>query len=135
MSTDSDCSSSETQRLLRFLLVGVVGFLVDAALVNLFAIATNPWLARVGSFLIAVLVTWRLNSRFTFGHPGRGFWHYLSGQSLGIAINYGVYAAVLLFLPDHPMDLSVSVAAGSGAAMVFNYMVMKHWVFGSADHS
>lgn len=129
MSEAANSASSETQRLLRFALVGGVGFFVDAALVNVFAMAINPWLARVGSFFFAVLVTWHLNSRFTFGHTGLGIAHYLSGQSLGIMINYGVYAAVLLHLPRTPWGLSIAVAAGSFIAMFLNYLFMKHWIF------
>ncbi len=119
----------ESRRILRFTLVGVIGFLVDAATLYLLALQVNPYLARLCSFLAAVVVTWRLNATLTFGSEGRGFVAYVSGQSLGLALNYLVYSAVLWVIRGVQGDLLIALAAGSGCAMVFNYVAMKYWIF------
>jgi putative flippase GtrA len=122
-------------QFLRFCLVGALGFVTDFA--TLYAGVT--WLGfgtiggRILSFLVAATVTWKLNRHFTFDRQDAGsareWLHYLLFTSMGGAINVAVYQ-VWLYLTDHtPVNLFLGVAAGSGAAMLFNFMVSKRAVF------
>jgi len=122
-------ATSERQRLRRFIFTGCVGFVTDAFLLYLFSGFAGPFVARIGSFIIAVLVTWRLNVVLTFGHEGKGLLHYLSGQTLGIALNYLTYSSAVLLLPETVLRLLIALTLGSSVAMIFNYLAMKHWIF------
>ena len=55
----------------RFLIVGTIGFIVDAGLLVLLMAAAGlgHYSAHVVSFMVAVCVTWWLNPTFTFRAP------------------------------------------------------------------
>ena len=117
---------SETARqLVRFCLVGGVGFCVDAAILcGLVAAGWSPWPSRVASYLGAATLTWSLNRTFTFrrrrraGH--REWLAYVAMNGIGAAINYAVFALVLLLGPFEGRLLT-GVALGSLAGLAFNF--------------
>ena len=123
-------------QFLRFGLVGVAGYAVDAgvltALVELLAI--DPYSARVVSFICAASTTWWFNRRFTFApHPERraaSQWTLFLLVSLGgAAINYGAYVLTLQFWPLALEYPAIGAAVGALAGYVFNFPVSKHLVF------
>jgi putative flippase GtrA len=81
--------------ILRFGVVGVVGFVVDAGVLTLGLWAgAGPWLGRVLSYLAAATTTFSLNRAWTFraaDRPGR--WRRIGAVLLvnlvGFACNYG----------------------------------------------
>jgi putative flippase GtrA len=128
----------------RFLIVGTIGFIVDAGLLVLLMAAAGlgHYAARVVSFMVAVCVTWWLNRTFTFRAPKpsgparnapvmRELAAYVLFQSAGIAINFGVYSILIersAIFYDLP---ALAVAVGSLAAMVFNFATARWIVFRS----
>jgi putative flippase GtrA len=119
-----------------FAVVGVIGFLVEAAVVSTltYVAGWGPWRARIPSFLLAVLVTWLLNRTFTF--PGRGLQRrsvegvlYLATVALGSAVNLGVYGLVLHYVPALSALPIVPLAAGSLAGLLFNFNSARLLVF------
>lgn len=120
----------------RFVVVGGVGFLVDAAVLMLLVNVNgwNPFYARLLSFAVAVTATWLLNRRYTFARRRRHRTHaeysrYVLAQSLGAALNYAVFAACLVGsqrLRELPV---LALAVGSIVAMGFNFWVMQWLVF------
>jgi hypothetical protein len=66
----------ERDRFARFSVIGSLGFLVDAGVLQLLITMTDlgPLLARIGSFAIAVLVTFALNRYWTFFGSHRRPW-------------------------------------------------------------
>ena len=117
-------------QFLRFCLVGVIGFVVDAgtleALVRLDL--AGLYLGRVLSYLLAASVTWLLNARFTFRQAGR--WDvYVILNAIGAGVNYATYAAVLAALPATRDMPSVAVAAGSAVALLVNFASNRWLVF------
>ena len=126
----------------RFVVVGTIGFLVDAGMLVLLmsAAGLGHYTGRVGSFLVAVVVTWWLNRTFTFRAPrlsGQGrrvsilreFATYVLFQSVGIAINFATYWTLIeryTLFHDQPV---LAVAAGSLTAMVFNFVTARWIVF------
>ena len=123
-------------QFLRFGLVGVAGYAVDAsvltALVELLAI--DPYSARVVSFLCAATTTWGLNRRFTFArNPVRrpaGEWLGFLAVSLGgAAINYGTYVLALQFWALAFEFPALGAACGALAGFLFNFPESKHLVF------
>ena len=121
-------------RLLRFALVGSIGFAVDATVLQLLVIGgCDAYLGRLASYLCAATVTWALNRRFTFpmpwGRPLHREWtRYVAINGIGAAINYAVYAACLLTLEVARAHLALAVAAGSLASLGFNFSACNRWL-------
>jgi putative flippase GtrA len=124
-------------QMLRFGMVGGIGFLVDAGV--LYAMLTwglGPYSGRVVSFLVAATVTYILNRSFTFrresrsdNHPAGEWLAYLGLMVIGGLVNYGTYAAaVALFEPVHRYPV-IGVALGSIAGMAINFWTSKTMVF------
>jgi putative flippase GtrA len=118
----------------RFVVVGGLGFLVDASILSLLVHvwSWSPYTARVLSFAAAVTATWYCNRRWVFS-PTKGatreYGAYVAVQTAGAAINFVTYAVLIALLPALARLPFVPLAAGSALAMVFNYSAAKHWVF------
>lgn len=128
-------AGSGRARFMRFVMVGIAGFLADNAVLAAlhYGAGTSPFSARVVSMLLATLVTWRLNRSITFASKApnqatEGL-RYLSVVSVSLAINYAVYALVLTLEPHLPPF--VGVMAGAAAAMGFSYLGYSLFVFTS----
>ncbi len=127
------------QRILRFVVVGSIGFAVDATiLLALTALAGwQPLEARIVSFMAAVTVTWLLNRNATFSDrralrattSANEYVRYVLTQSIGAAINLAVFGIALWMLPALRMHLLVPLALGSIFALCFNYLALLHLVF------
>jgi len=115
-----------------FASVGTVGFLVDAGI--LFALISyfGPYLARLCSFFVAVLVTWRLNRLFTFKSQQDGwseFKRYFASQSIGAGLNYFIYALAIFtfgWMAEFPL---LALGLGSIAGLTVNFILAKRFVF------
>ncbi|WP_083499310.1 GtrA family protein [Thioalkalivibrio nitratireducens] len=126
-----------TGEALRFGLVGVVGFGVDA-LALLAAIhlgGMDLYRARVVSYLAAATTTWFLNRRFTFVSTstqlGSQWLRFLTVNAAGGAVNYTVYA-LLVYLSQPFRDAPVlAVAVGSLTGFLLNFAGSKWLVFGA----
>lgn len=121
-------------RLLRFSIVGGVGFLVDTGLLYALIRTTgmDPYSARLVSFLSSATTTWALNRSFTFakgiqGAPTYGEWAaYLALMMGGGVVNYGVYSLCITFssgMYAHPV---LAVAAGSVAGLFLNFSTSRN---------
>jgi len=128
---------TEAVRFARFVVVGGIGFAVDAGVLTalLHATALGPYLARVVSFGAAVVCTYLLNRNWTFASRQRRgdrlFLSYLATQIVGALINYCVYAAVVYVtrLPP-PTGPLIALTAGSALALIWNYASLRWFVFG-----
>jgi putative flippase GtrA len=122
-------------QFLRFAVTGVIGLVADVgALYTALALGAGPYAGRVLSFLVAVLVTWRINRRYTFAPSGSQWmewWRYLGAMSGGALLNLGAYTLVLWLLPPAPWTPALGVAAGALAGMVVNFLSAKFFVFKS----
>lgn len=126
-------------QLLAFSVVGVVGFIVDSAVLYT-AIALGLGLAggRVVSYLAAVTVTWALNRRYTFAdrseHALLKQWaRFAFTQLAGASVNLGSYYVLLhtnrAVIARWPV---LGVAVGSLAGLSINFVVAKIYVFGTS---
>lgn len=117
----------------RFLLVGTIGFVVDAsAFLALHALL--PLIpARVSALLIAITATWWLNRRFTFASTTPRRWaewaRYAAGSALGASVNATVSLGLLWQIPRSEPVLAVAI--GSVAGLAVNFLVAKHVAFRS----
>lgn len=124
------------RQIFLFALVGALGFVVDAGIVQALVreFAVNPYGARVVSFLAAATTTWSFNRRYTFAGHTRGsrrreLLRYLVAMAGGFALNYGAYAACVLFWPLVREWPAIGVAAGSIAGAALNFITSKYWIF------
>ncbi len=127
-----------SRRFARFVVTGAIGFVVDAGVLYAALYAGFGWYTgRLGSFLAAVLVTWLINRRWTFGAHASAptateFLRYLSAMSLGALVNYGTYAAIGFAFPYSAWLPLFAVGAGSIAGLAVNFTTASRWVFRDA---
>ncbi len=125
------------RQIWRFALVGVVGYLVNAGLVEAFVLSLGPVKAQMLAFPAAVSVTWWLNRCFTFGasrHSLHQEWlRYVLANLLGWIANNGAYLWMIFSLPVAYKHPSIAVAVGSLAGMVFNFSSSRLFVFKNAE--
>ncbi|WP_194270710.1 GtrA family protein [Glaciimonas soli] len=127
--------------VLGFMVVGGIGFVVDACVMMLlYKYAGLPlYLSRVLSFLVAVFVTWLLNRSFVFAsktrtsaRAKREYVGYLAVQTAGALLNLGIFSSLIAGFPGLRTYPVIALMVGSGTAMIFNYYGLRHWVFGPA---
>jgi putative flippase GtrA len=123
--------------VLRFGIVGGIGFLVDAGVLMLLTgpFGWPPLPSRIASFPPALTATWILNRLWTFRNTGGKraagpqYAIYAGIQLTGMAINFIVYAALVSFGGLFVAQPVLALAAGSIVAMGFNYLVSRRFAF------
>jgi putative flippase GtrA len=120
---------------LRFSVVGAGGLAVDVGVfLAVLALGSDAYLARAVSALAAITATWWLHKEWTFRQPGhtarRGTYPaYVAVQSGGLAVNYGVFVAVLAVVPPGPLPSVFALGCGAAVALVFNFAGARGIVF------
>lgn len=123
-------------QFLRFCVVGGIGFLTDALLLELGVEAgLAPAVARMFSVLVALQVTYALHRSFTFraGH-GRGvkrWMRFLGVNLIGCAVNYAVFILALYELPfeDGRVERLLALVISTGVSLMVNYTMNRLFVF------
>lgn len=122
------------KRLFFFALAGGTGFVVDAAVLFVLLKLTrlDPFTARVLAIATAMGCTYLLNRSLTFGPSGRSIaaegTRYGGVGLASAALNYVIYAGLLLVLPMTPPLAALTVA--SILATAFSYVGYSRFVFG-----
>lgn len=123
-----------------FVLVGAIGFCVDAGLTVLIAkgLGFSPLLARPPAVIAATISNFLLNRAFTF-RGGRGHWssafvRYCLVAASGQALNYAVYAVALILIAalgfaQSSAAIAFSVACGAAAAMFLTFAGFRLFAF------
>lgn len=123
-------------QIFRFVVVGTIGFVLNAAMVEILARACGPLYAQLIAFPAVATVTWYLNRRYTFGASNKPITHewmsYILANTLGWVANNGVYVLLVLHVALAFRHPSIAVAAGSLAGMVFNFSISRVAVFKSS---
>ncbi len=124
------------REVLLFAVGGVVGFLVDAGIVQFLVrgAGVNPYAARVPSFLVAASVTWAWNRYLSFAHRRgidrrREWLRWMSVMSIGAVLNYGIYAVLVAVSATVQHWPAAGVAAGSAVAAFVNFLGARNLVF------
>ena len=122
-------------QFLRFGIAGIIGFVVDVAVLYLaMAAGANFYLGRGISFLCAVFATWQVTRNFAFTTAGslsawQEWWRYLLAMLGGGIVNYVCSAVAVSLLPPGPLVPMLGVAIGSIAGMSINFVSSKLFVF------
>lgn len=124
-------------QFLRFGVVGVAGFLVDAGVLTaMLWLGLGPYVGRVLSYLAAASTTFALNRAWTFRDASReapvaAQWgRFVLLNLVGFAANYGTYAALVAGTETVAAYPVLGVAAGSIAGMFLNFGLSRRFVFG-----
>ncbi|WP_312283886.1 GtrA family protein [Candidatus Igneacidithiobacillus taiwanensis] len=129
-------SNKRFHEIIRFGVSGVAGFIVDAGLIAIFtqAFGLGPIVAQLIGFTAAVTVTWLINRHWTFAEHASDKWlhewtRYVAANSIGAAVNNGVYVGLVLGLSAFSKIPVLAVAIGSIAGMGFNFLASKRLIF------
>lgn len=116
-----------------FLAGGAIAFAVDAGVLTLLTrgFDADPFLARLAAIAVAMVAGWRAHRQLTFAVSSpptlAEFASYATLAWSVAALNYAVYAAVLLLAPGTEPVLALIVS--SIAAMTASYLGMRLGVF------
>ena len=121
-------------QLLRFGVVGVVGFGIDTATVYALRGRLGLYGAGMVAYFVAASANWALNRAWTFRGRGTGRAHrqwamFLVANLGGLILNRGTYAALIAtsnLCITYPV---LAVAAGAIAGMFANFAASRHLVF------
>ena len=122
-----------------FVLVGAIGFLIDAGILTalMAGLDFGHYGARAISFTIAVTATWYMNRRWVFERnavrmSSREYTSYVAVQVIGALINLSVFAAVIELVPDLTKMPVIPLAVGAAVALMFNFSASSRFVFSNA---
>lgn len=130
------------RRFAKFIVVGGIGFLVDAAVLTLALryLTASIYAARMLSFSVAVVATWLLNRTFVFAarepRPlAAEYGRYLATQIIGALCNLLVFVALIEAIPRLASTPIVPLAIGAVLGALANYAGSVYWVFNASRRS
>jgi putative flippase GtrA len=134
MTTPHSNRSELLRQFFVFGVIGTAGFVVDTSTLYLAMgfMGLDHYSGRVVSWFVAATFTWAMNRRFTFSDsrpPFRQWLAFLASNAVGGLVNFGIYAAMVTFMPlvaEHPV---IGVAVGAIAGLFFNFSASKYVVF------
>lgn len=117
---------------IRFLIVGAIGFGIDAAITLLLIQQTvTPWLARVPAIVLAMTFTWLANRYFTYrvdrARSTREAIRYGLVALSTAAMNYLIYV-ILVGLGLWPV---AAVALATAIQAIVSFRMYRYFVFGN----
>jgi len=126
-------------RIVRFGLVGALGFSVDYAIFSLllYGIEQPLLTARVLAFFCAATTTWYGNRVITFANKERQFldsaftqWQKSMCSALASALpNMLVFKTIIELTPNAPMYHFAALTGGVLVGMISNFLLSRYWVF------
>ena len=114
--------------------VGVIGFLVDTAVLYATVAWAGLYLGGALAYAVAVTTTWWLNRVWTFRGRGSGAAHrqwmtFVVANVPGLCLNLGTYFALVTFVPLCAARPVLAIAAGAVAGMFANFAMARTVVF------
>lgn len=116
-----------------FLVSGGAAFCTDALVLEILShwVGIDPLLARLASISVAMVVGWLSHRRLTFALQVPPtlpeFLRYAGVAWFSSAVNYVVFATLLVLLPDIPMFVAFVLAAA--VQMFVSYVGMRFGAF------
>ena len=123
------------RQIFLFAVAGVIGLVVDVAVLYALVGVMGPFYGRAMSFFAAVLATWGVNRSLAFRgyHSGLSrkseFAAYFTLMLAGGAVNYAVYSGLVVGVDLVRRYLFLGVAAGSLAGMAVNFLTSRYLLF------
>jgi putative flippase GtrA len=121
-------------QFIRFGFVGIVGLIIDTAVVYGFRRSLGLYGAGLLAYVFAASVTWILHRVWTFrGHgstPAHRQWAmFLAANLVGFVLNRGTYALLVTFLPIAAAQPVIATSSGAIAGMFVNFTLSRRVVF------
>ncbi len=120
----------------RFIIVGALGFLVDAGILTILHSIFEFSLvqARLCSFAAAVTVTWYLNRQHTFAdrkdiRAVHEWGRYAVVNSIGALLNLGIFLLLVYRFALFASWPIVPLAIAASIALVFNFLTSRQLAF------
>ena len=114
------------ERISTFILVGVVGFLLDYSLFTFISHYAPDFVSRAVSFSVALFTTWVLNRRYTFSFAEkslvREFFKYVAASKFSVFLNYVVFILLVALFSFSYLESYVFATALSS---VSNYLLYR----------
>ncbi len=131
-----------SRKLPGFVVVGAIGFLIDAGILTLLmtGFELDHYSARAISFTVAVTFTWYMNRRWVFekstaSMSGREYSSYIVVQVIGALINLSIFVAVIEIVPSLTNIPVIPLAVGAIAGLLFNFSASSRFVFSEPPDS
>lgn len=135
--TAPEAASGDTRGLAKhsagFLVSGLTALAVDAGMTSLLtrAFGLSAFVSRPVAIAVAMVVAWACHRRLTFAVKTaptlREFGRYAAVAWGAAAVNYAVYAGLLLIIPGLAPEIALFVS--SVVSMVVSYLGMRFGVF------
>lgn len=125
-------------KTLSFVIIGAIGFVIDATILTLLLHSSDLTLlsSRIFSFSGATFVTWLLNRTYTFKlntkktiYKGLEYLKYISVQLFGALLNLLVFITIIWLQPDLISIPVIPLAIGAFFGLLFNYLATYYWVY------
>lgn len=124
-------------QFVRFAGVGAVGFAIDALVflsLTAWYLHWHPYAARAVSATCSISATWALNRRMTFSEHKSAdarseYLRYVVAQVFGLALNLGVFAGGVAFVPLLQRYPLLALILGAAVALIVNFLTAKHIAF------
>lgn len=118
------------QTLSKFAVVGIAGFVIDAAIFMLLIVLnSDPMMARVIAFWSAASFTWWGNRRFTFNRDVSQSPLKQWGSHMLVAHFAGGVNLVVFFVMNLWTPVFIAFPVGVGVATVINFTLVNRYVF------
>jgi putative flippase GtrA len=126
--------------VLRFAMAGVLNTLVGLSITLTLDIGfhVKPALANAAGYAVGLVVSWFLQQRFVFRSQSNG-WDtkikWATTIAAAFALNQAVLAAMPMLVGDAPLARTFSQLVAMGTYTVFQFIVMRLWVFRGAQNT
>ena len=127
------------KQLFYFLIVGSIGFIIDAGGVFLLShmLDFSPILIRIPPFICAIFVTFYLNWKYTFStasgaeHIGlaKAVVKYMSANAASQGLNFAIYTGLVMGFSIFYNAPYLAVTLGSLSVMFLSFALSKYWIF------
>lgn len=118
-----------------FAVSGGIGFLIDVSVYYLTSLLVSYYIARLISFISAVLFTWWFNRNVTFNDVIKNsniiieFFKYLSSMIVGGLLNYITFILSMNTFDMVKLYPIIGIALGSIVGMFINFILSRFIVY------
>lgn len=122
------------RQFIRFGIVGILGFVVNTAVVYAARDELGLYGAGTLAYPVAATVNWAVNRIWTFRGRSSGAMHhqwlkFLAANAIGAVLNLGTYFLLVTISPVAAEYPVIAVAAGALAGMFVNFFLSRALVF------
>lgn len=130
----------DATKLLKFAMVGGIGFVVDTLIFILLyqLLELDMMVARLLAFIVAATTTWLGNRIFTFSSQCTSnkliqWQRFISVACFSAIPNFLVFKLIMSLIDSYFLGVYIALALGVFAGMVSNFLLSERWVFATRE--